>query len=98
MTDEGEFKKRSFKFGDPVYSSLVVLMTDIEKARREFLEIYPEEYVGGSLKDWIKTLEGLIEVTKSTAKRMQVSYRQDEEKLLETLKWFLKWFGGETKE
>jgi len=98
---EGELKKRLKSYCDnddctgKEYSTLSDSLIDgiLDEAAKEFLAIYPEEYIGGTMDKWIATLENLISIQTETANRIGARPCEDNKKLLETLKWFRRWFG-----
>jgi len=91
---EGELKKRiRIQFEDECTTDFDGFVAPIiDEAKKEFLAIYPEEELGGTLQRWIQSLEELLVVEEKTAKRIGATLRPDKYRLLRTLKWFVKYF------
>jgi len=90
-------KSESKKISEKVCCNVVLSELDdyerkVDEAKKEFLAIYPEEELGGTLQRWIQSLEELLVVEEKTAKRIGATLRPDKYRLLRTLKWFVKYF------
>ena len=82
------------KYSEGVRDGCKFALIPVNEAKQEFYALFPEEELGGTIKEFIQVLEELIQVQKQTSIRMKYQRKGNDERILKILKTIQKWFGG----